>query len=313
MKRQHIAGIYASPESFGGQTLTVCGWARTIRDMKNFGFIELNDGTLLQEPAGRARARQARTITTRSPRQNVGAAFIVHGELVLTPDAKQPFELKADRDRGRGRVRAGLSRCRKSATAWNSCAPSSICARARTSSSAAFRVRSVAALRRARVLPGARLRLCPHPHHHRLLTARARARCSRSRRWTSNNLPQTRGRQGRLQQGLLRQDDEPDRLRPAQRRELRHGLRRRLHLRPDLPRRELQHPAPRRRVLDDRAGDGLCRPRRTTWTCAEAMVKYIIRYVLEQLPGGDGVLQQLRGQGPAGASAATSWTPTSAA
>ena len=45
MKRQHIAGIYAAPEAFGGQTLTVCGWARTIRDMKNFGFIELNDGS----------------------------------------------------------------------------------------------------------------------------------------------------------------------------------------------------------------------------------------------------------------------------
>ena len=42
MKRQHIAGIYASPETFGGQTMTVCGWARTIRDMKNFGFIELD-------------------------------------------------------------------------------------------------------------------------------------------------------------------------------------------------------------------------------------------------------------------------------
>ena len=47
MKRQHIAGIYASPETFGGQTMTVCGWARTIRDMKNFGFIELNDGLSL--------------------------------------------------------------------------------------------------------------------------------------------------------------------------------------------------------------------------------------------------------------------------
>ena len=31
MKRQHIAGIYASPETFGGQTMTVCGWARTDR------------------------------------------------------------------------------------------------------------------------------------------------------------------------------------------------------------------------------------------------------------------------------------------
>ena len=95
MKRQHIAGIYASPETFGGQTLTVCGWARTIRDMKNFGFIELNDGSCfksLQVVLERGKLENYDEVA----RQNVGAAFIVHGELVLTPDAKQPFELKAD-------------------------------------------------------------------------------------------------------------------------------------------------------------------------------------------------------------------------
>lgn len=95
MKRQRIAGIYASPETFGGQTLTVCGWARTIRDMKNFGFIELNDGSCfksLQVVLERGKLENYDEIA----RQNVGAAFIVHGELVLTPDAKQPFELKAD-------------------------------------------------------------------------------------------------------------------------------------------------------------------------------------------------------------------------
>ena len=95
MKRQHIAGIYAAPETFGGQTLTVCGWARTIRDMKNFGFIELNDGSCfksLQVVLERGKLENYDEIAL----QNVGAAFIVHGELVLTPDAKQPFELKAD-------------------------------------------------------------------------------------------------------------------------------------------------------------------------------------------------------------------------
>ena len=95
MKRQHIAGIYASPETFGGQTLTVCGWARTIRDMKNFGFIELNDGSCfksLQVVLERGKLENYDEVA----RQNVGAAFIVRGELVLTPDAKQPFELKAD-------------------------------------------------------------------------------------------------------------------------------------------------------------------------------------------------------------------------
>ena len=45
MKRQKISGIYADASSFDGQKLTVCGWVRTVRDMKNFGFIELNDGS----------------------------------------------------------------------------------------------------------------------------------------------------------------------------------------------------------------------------------------------------------------------------
>ena len=45
MKRQKISGIFADAQSFDGQMMTVCGWARTIRDMKNFGFIELNDGS----------------------------------------------------------------------------------------------------------------------------------------------------------------------------------------------------------------------------------------------------------------------------
>ena len=43
MKRTEIARIFADMEHYGGQSVTVCGWVRTIRDMKNFGFIELND------------------------------------------------------------------------------------------------------------------------------------------------------------------------------------------------------------------------------------------------------------------------------
>ena len=45
MKHTKISHIFADAESFGGKEITVCGWARTIRDMKNFGFIELNDGS----------------------------------------------------------------------------------------------------------------------------------------------------------------------------------------------------------------------------------------------------------------------------
>ena len=95
MKHQKISGIYANASAFDGQKLTVCGWVRTVRDMKNFGFVELNDGSCfksLQIVFERSSLNNYDEIA----RQNVGAALIVHGTLVLTPDAKQPFELKAD-------------------------------------------------------------------------------------------------------------------------------------------------------------------------------------------------------------------------
>ena len=94
MDRTRISGIFADPQAFDGNELTVCGWARTTRDMKNFGFIELNDGSTvksLQVVMERDKLSNYDEIA----RQNVGAAFIVKGVLVLTPEAKQPFELKA--------------------------------------------------------------------------------------------------------------------------------------------------------------------------------------------------------------------------
>ena len=94
MKRQKIAGIYADAAAFDGKELTVCGWVRTLRDMKNFGFIELNDGSCfkpLQVVLDRAVLENYDEIA----RQNVGAALVVRGTLTLTPEAKQPFELKA--------------------------------------------------------------------------------------------------------------------------------------------------------------------------------------------------------------------------
>ena len=95
MERTQIARIFADQESFGGQTVTVMGWARTIRDMKTFGFIELNDGSCfknLQVVLDANVLSNYKEITG----QNVGAALIVKGEVVLTPEAKQPLEVKAD-------------------------------------------------------------------------------------------------------------------------------------------------------------------------------------------------------------------------
>ena len=95
MERTQIARVFADQETFGGKTVTVCGWARTIRDMKTFGFIELNDGSCLknlQVVMEAARLDNFKEIA----RQNVGASLVVTGTVVLTPEAKQPLELKAD-------------------------------------------------------------------------------------------------------------------------------------------------------------------------------------------------------------------------
>ena len=45
MERIKIAALYADSQALDGQTVTVMGWARTIRDLKTFGFVELNDGS----------------------------------------------------------------------------------------------------------------------------------------------------------------------------------------------------------------------------------------------------------------------------
>lgn len=94
MKRQKISRLYASPEQFLSEEVCVCGWARTVRDMKNFGFIELNDGSChksMQVVFDRENLPNYDEIAG----LNVGAALICRGMLVLTPEAKQPFELKA--------------------------------------------------------------------------------------------------------------------------------------------------------------------------------------------------------------------------
>ena len=95
MKRELISDIYKSPESYDGKQITVAGWARSIRASNEFGFADLNDGSYfssLQVVLENQKLSNYDEVTA----LNVGAAIIVKGTLVLTPDAKQPFELKAE-------------------------------------------------------------------------------------------------------------------------------------------------------------------------------------------------------------------------
>ena len=94
MEHVEIAALFARPESYADQQITVVGWVKSIRDMKNFGFATINDGTCfkdLQVVMEREHLADYDTIAA----QSVGAALVATGVFVLTPEAKQPFELKA--------------------------------------------------------------------------------------------------------------------------------------------------------------------------------------------------------------------------
>ena len=96
MKRELISDIYKSPESYSDKEITVAGWARSIRASNAFGFADLNDGsyfTSLQVVLENQKLCNYAEVTG----LNVGAAIVVTGTLVLTPGAKQPFELKAEK------------------------------------------------------------------------------------------------------------------------------------------------------------------------------------------------------------------------
>ena len=94
MDRTKIAQLYADAEALGGQSVTVAGWVKSVRDMKNFGFVTLNDGSCFKDLQV-VMNREALDNYDEIAHQNVSAALICTGELKLTPDAPQPFELTA--------------------------------------------------------------------------------------------------------------------------------------------------------------------------------------------------------------------------
>ena len=94
MKRTEIAALYSDIAKYKDTVITVYGWARTIRDSKALGFIDLNDGSCFK---GVQIVFEADKINNFSEiaSQNVGAALKVTGIVLETPEAKQPFEIHA--------------------------------------------------------------------------------------------------------------------------------------------------------------------------------------------------------------------------
>ena len=94
MKEVSVKELYTSKELKNGQEIEVKGWVRTTRDSKSFGFMELNDGTCFKGVQVVLEADKLKNYAD-VVKLNVGSTVYVVGEFVLTPENKQPFEIKA--------------------------------------------------------------------------------------------------------------------------------------------------------------------------------------------------------------------------
>lgn len=95
MERVEIRSIFETPSIGMNTSITVCGWVRTVRDSKTFGFIELNDGSWQKNMQvvfsdDLVNYKEIASL-------NAGSSVSVVGKIVETPGMKQPFELKAEK------------------------------------------------------------------------------------------------------------------------------------------------------------------------------------------------------------------------
>ena len=95
MELTDIRELFQAPEKFADKKVTVGGWIRSIRDSKAIGFIVLNDGTYFT-PLQIVYSDTLGNFAEVS-KLNVGSAIIAEGTIVLTPGAKQPFEMQAEK------------------------------------------------------------------------------------------------------------------------------------------------------------------------------------------------------------------------
>ena len=94
MERIRIRELFrATPAD--GETVTVCGWAKTVRDSKSIGFIELSDGSCFKNLQVVFQADKLDNYKEVA-KAGVGTSMQVTGRIVVTPGAKQPFEVNAD-------------------------------------------------------------------------------------------------------------------------------------------------------------------------------------------------------------------------
>ncbi|MFA6860682.1 MAG: asparagine--tRNA ligase [Clostridia bacterium] len=94
MKKVDLKEIYSSLSKFANKEITLGGWVRSVRDMKNFAFMDLNDGTSFK---GAQVVLHLEKIANYDEvcKMNAGSSVVVKGKVVLTPANPQPFEIEA--------------------------------------------------------------------------------------------------------------------------------------------------------------------------------------------------------------------------
>ncbi|SHG92105.1 asparagine--tRNA ligase [Tepidibacter thalassicus] len=95
MKTILVKDIYRDTEKYAEQIVQVAGWIRTLRASKAFGFIEVNDGSFFKniQIVFEENLENFKEIS----KLPISSSIVVEGKLVLTPEAKQPFEIKASK------------------------------------------------------------------------------------------------------------------------------------------------------------------------------------------------------------------------
>ena len=89
-----VRELHKNTAAYAGKQVSIGGWIKNLRASKNFGFLVLSDGTFF-EPVQVVISDKMENFAAIS-RLNIGAAVLVDGTLVETPDAKQPFEIQAE-------------------------------------------------------------------------------------------------------------------------------------------------------------------------------------------------------------------------
>jgi asparaginyl-tRNA synthetase len=162
LKAATVKELYAEKEKYLDKKILVRGWVRTVRSSKAFGFIELNDGTFFSnlQVVFHDKLDNYNEVS----KLVTGSAIIAAGQLVESPGAKQPFELKTESVEIEGLSSPDYPLQKKRHTFEYLRTIAHL--RPRTNTFAAvFRIRSAAAYA---IHKFSRERLCPraHAHHH---------------------------------------------------------------------------------------------------------------------------------------------------